>query len=85
MKLLLFVVFQLNQDDHNRESINNQIKQHEDNIKFLNSQSNRLAESVLDLQGMFRNQSFYTLVLFPVESWGVLIMRMWLKLKINET
>lgn len=42
-----------------------QIKKHEDNIEFLNSQSNRLTESVVDLQSMFRNSSMYALVLFP--------------------
>ena len=41
-----------------------QIKKHEDNIEFLNSQSNRLTESVVDLQSMFRNSSMYALVLF---------------------
>lgn len=55
LKLLLFFIFQLSL---------NKIRQHEDNIKFLNSQSNRLAESILDLQGMFRSQSFFILVLF---------------------
>ncbi|KAL1350360.1 protein DEFECTIVE IN MERISTEM SILENCING 3 isoform X1 [Arachis hypogaea] len=40
----------LNQNDANHESIKNEIKKHEDNLKFLNSQSNRLAESILDLQ-----------------------------------
>jgi bacterioferritin (cytochrome b1) len=39
-------------DDYDiRESFNDQIKQHEDNIDFLNSQSNRLTDTVLDLQG----------------------------------
>lgn len=42
-----------------------QIKKHEDNIEFLNSQSNRLTESVVDLQSMFRNSSMCALVLFP--------------------
>ncbi|XP_061372850.1 protein DEFECTIVE IN MERISTEM SILENCING 3-like isoform X2 [Gastrolobium bilobum] len=41
---------QLNLNDGNRESFKNKIKQHEDNIKFLNSLSNRFAESILDLQ-----------------------------------
>jgi hypothetical protein len=38
-------------DDDISESFNDQIKQHEDNIDFLNSQSNRLTDTVLDLQG----------------------------------
>jgi len=57
--------------DKNSESIvkqednfKDQIKKHEDNIEFLNSQSNRLTESVVDLQSMFRNSSMYALVLF---------------------
>ncbi|XP_027931212.1 protein DEFECTIVE IN MERISTEM SILENCING 3-like [Vigna unguiculata] len=37
----------LNDDIRERSKI---IKQHEDNLKFLNSQSNRLAESIFDLQ-----------------------------------
>ncbi|XP_027188154.1 protein DEFECTIVE IN MERISTEM SILENCING 3-like isoform X2 [Cicer arietinum] len=41
---------QLNLNNDNIESFSDQIKQHEDNIEFLNSQSNRLTESVLDLQ-----------------------------------
>ncbi|KAK7338068.1 hypothetical protein VNO77_18665 [Canavalia gladiata] len=41
----------LNLNDDNRERYKNRItRQHEDNLKFLNSQSNRLAESILDLQ-----------------------------------
>jgi len=40
------------------------IKQHEDNLKFLNSQSNQLAESIFDLQGMSRNQSGFYFYLF---------------------
>ncbi|XP_072076142.1 protein DEFECTIVE IN MERISTEM SILENCING 3 isoform X1 [Arachis hypogaea] len=44
------IQFYLNQNDANHESIKNEIKKHEDNLKFLNSQSNRLAESILDLQ-----------------------------------
>ncbi|BAT87837.1 hypothetical protein VIGAN_05125000 [Vigna angularis var. angularis] len=37
----------LNDDIRERSKI---IKQHEDNLKFINSQSNQLAESILDLQ-----------------------------------
>ncbi|PNX55579.1 hypothetical protein L195_g049208, partial [Trifolium pratense] len=37
-------------DDDITESFKDQIKQHEDNIDFLNSQSNRLTDTVLDLQ-----------------------------------
>lgn len=33
---------------------NNKIRQHEDNIKFLNSQLNCLTKSIANLQGMFR-------------------------------
>ncbi|KHN35383.1 hypothetical protein glysoja_029013 [Glycine soja] len=40
----------LNLNDDNRERCKNTIKQHEDNLKFLNSQSNQLAESIFDLQ-----------------------------------
>jgi hypothetical protein len=47
------LIFQMNpsDDDDISESFNDQIKQHEDNIDFLNSQSNRLTDTVLDLQG----------------------------------
>ncbi|MED6125294.1 hypothetical protein PIB30_067222 [Stylosanthes scabra] len=34
----------------NDASMKDEIKKHEDNLKFLNSQSNQLAESILDLQ-----------------------------------
>ncbi|KAK7285775.1 hypothetical protein RJT34_20556 [Clitoria ternatea] len=40
----------LNLSDDNKERCKNKIRQHEDNLMFLNSQSNRLAESILDLQ-----------------------------------
>ncbi|TKY61251.1 DEFECTIVE IN MERISTEM SILENCING 3 [Spatholobus suberectus] len=40
----------LNLNDDNRDICKNMIKQHEDNLKFLNSQSNRLDESIFDLQ-----------------------------------
>ncbi|XP_058740657.1 protein DEFECTIVE IN MERISTEM SILENCING 3-like [Vicia villosa] len=41
---------QLNQNDANVENFINQMKQHEQNIEFLNSPMNRSTESVLDLQ-----------------------------------
>ncbi|MED6180170.1 hypothetical protein PIB30_007676 [Stylosanthes scabra] len=34
----------------NDDNIKDEVKKHEDNLKFLNSQSNQLAESILDLQ-----------------------------------
>ncbi|KAI5423774.1 protein DEFECTIVE IN MERISTEM SILENCING 3 [Lathyrus oleraceus] len=40
----------LNQNDANVDNFTNQMKHHEENIQFLNSQSNHLTESVLDLQ-----------------------------------
>ncbi|RDX91974.1 Protein DEFECTIVE IN MERISTEM SILENCING 3, partial [Mucuna pruriens] len=40
----------LNLNGDNRERYKKMIKQHEDNLKFLNSQSNHLADSKLDLQ-----------------------------------
>ncbi|CAL0309253.1 unnamed protein product [Lupinus luteus] len=41
---------QLNMDDDVGESLRNKIRQHEDNLKFLHSQSNCLADSILDFQ-----------------------------------
>ncbi|GAU13662.1 hypothetical protein TSUD_347660 [Trifolium subterraneum] len=40
----------LSDDDDISESFKDQIKQHEDNIDFLTSQSNRITDTVLDLQ-----------------------------------
>ncbi|KAK7397442.1 hypothetical protein VNO78_18614 [Psophocarpus tetragonolobus] len=40
----------LSLNDDNKERCKNMIKQHEDNLKFLNYQSNHLAESIFDLQ-----------------------------------
>lgn len=58
------LLFQLNLNDDIRER-SKIIKQHEDNLKFIDSQSNQLAESILDLQGMSRNLFWFLFYLFP--------------------
>lgn len=54
LKCLMFVIFQMNLNEDDK-SFKNKIKQHENNITFLTYKSNHLTESVLDLQGMSRN------------------------------
>lgn len=52
-----------NLNDDNKERSVNVIKQHEDNLKFLNSQSNHLDESILDLQvslGRYHSKNLFT-------------------------
>ncbi|XP_020213831.1 protein DEFECTIVE IN MERISTEM SILENCING 3 isoform X3 [Cajanus cajan] len=49
--------------NNDKERCKNMIRQHEDNLKFLNSQSNRLHESILDLQvslGRYHSSSIIT-------------------------
>lgn len=42
----------------NVDSVVNSMRRHEDNIKFLNSQSNGLAKSIAELYGMVEIYSF---------------------------
>lgn len=48
-----FALFNSQRLQSDLEAMGHKIKQHEDNLKFLKSQKNKLDESIVDLQGEF--------------------------------
>lgn len=46
-----FAMFNSKRLESDLEAMGNKIKQHEDNLKFLKSQKNKMDEAIVDLQG----------------------------------
>lgn len=53
-----FALFNSKRLQSDLEAMGNKIKQHEDNLKFLKSQKNKLDESIVDLQGSRFNKRY---------------------------